>query len=88
MRLAVFDGAVGVEEVSDLLGHLGERENVTIVAKVILDGAENALKTASKGSRIRKAPRDLLVDGTRRSLRRTTGREPAPAAAVIPEETP
>jgi len=88
MRLAVFDGAVGVEEVSDLLGHLGERENVTIVAKVILDGAQNALKTASKGSRIRKAPRDLLVDGTRRSLRRTTGREPGPAAAVVPEETP
>lgn len=87
MRLAVFDGAVGSEEVNDLLGYLGERENVTVVAKVVLAGAQEALKAASKGSRIRKAPRDLLTDGSRRSLRRTTGHEPGPAAAAAPEET-
>jgi adenine-specific DNA-methyltransferase len=69
MRLAVFDGAVGAEEVLDLVGHLDEKERVTVVAQVVLDGADEALKEASPGSRIRKAPRDLLDDKKRRSLR-------------------
>lgn len=69
MRLAVFDGAVGPEEVRDLVGHLGANERVTIVAKVVLPEAEHVLKDLSAGSRIRKAPRDVLADGTRKRRR-------------------
>ena len=69
-RLAVFDGAVGSEEVQGLLGHLGDNECLTVVAQVVLPGAEQTLKALSKGSRIRKAPRDVLADGTRRTQRR------------------
>ncbi len=70
MRLAVLDGAVGPEEVREIVGALGDSERVTIVAKVILPGAEDALVEASRGSKIRKAPRDLLADDIRRAKRR------------------
>lgn len=70
MRLAVLDGAVGPEEVREIVGALGEGERVTIVAKVILPGAEETLADASRGSKIRKAPRDLLADHVRRTRRR------------------
>ncbi|MBU3689099.1 MAG: site-specific DNA-methyltransferase [Acidimicrobiales bacterium mtb01] len=66
MRLAVFDGAVGVEEASDVLAALGEKERVTIVAKVVLPGVEEYLAEHSRGSRVKKAPRDLLAGKTRR----------------------
>lgn len=66
MRLAVFDGAVGVEETSDVLAALGEKERVTIVAKVVLPGVEEYLAEHSRGSRVKKAPRDLLAGKTRR----------------------
>jgi len=66
MRLAVFDGAVGVEEATDVLAALGESERVTIVAKVVLPGVEEYLAANSKGSRVKKAPRDLLASKTRR----------------------
>lgn len=66
MRLAVFDGAVGVEETSDVLAALGEKERVTIVAKVVLPGVEEYLAEHSRGSRVKKAPRDLLANKTRR----------------------
>jgi adenine-specific DNA-methyltransferase len=62
----VFDGAVGVEEATDVLAALGESERVTIVAKVVLPGVEDYLVANSKGSRVKKAPRDLLVGKTRR----------------------
>lgn len=61
MRLAVIDGAVGPEEVSELLGHTNEHELLTIVGKAVLPGAEDALARLSRGSRLRKAPRDLLT---------------------------
>lgn len=66
MRLAVLDGAVGPEEVRDLVGRLEERERVTIVAKVVLPDTEDSLAKLSPGSRIRKAPRDLLTGARRR----------------------
>jgi adenine-specific DNA-methyltransferase len=65
MRLAVFDGAVGVEEVRQLLSLLDDRERVTVVAKVILPGTEDFLSANSPGSRIKKAPRDLLLPNRR-----------------------
>ncbi|WP_050671112.1 site-specific DNA-methyltransferase [Luteipulveratus halotolerans] len=70
MRLAVIDGAVGAEEIGLIVGALSERERVVVVAKVILPGAEDSLKSLSKGSRIRKAPRDLLTRGAERSRRK------------------
>ena len=74
MRLAVLDGAVGPEEVRSITAALSENERATIVAKVVLPGAEEMLASLSKGSRIRKAPRDVLADGTRRTRRRETAR--------------
>lgn len=71
MRLAVIDGAVGPEETRQIVGALGEKERVTLVAKSVLDGAESTLKEISPGSRIRKAPRDLLTSGAQRMRRRT-----------------
>lgn len=74
MRLAVLDGQVGVEEVRQIVGALGEKERVTIVAKSVLPQAEETLSEISRGSRIRKAPRDLLTSGALKARRRT---EPA-----------
>ena len=71
MRLAVVDGTVGPEEVRQVVGALGEKERVTIVAKSVLPEAESTLAEISPGSRIRKAPRDLLTSGARRMRRRT-----------------
>ncbi len=71
MRLAVLDGAVGPEEVRHIVGALGEKERVTIVAKAVLPQAESTLAELSVGSRIRKAPRDLLTSGAKRMRRRT-----------------
>jgi adenine-specific DNA-methyltransferase len=70
MRLAVYDGAVGSEEIRALVGSLDETERVTVVAKVVLSDAEETLATLSKGSRIHKAPRDVLAHGARRARRR------------------
>jgi len=71
MRLAVIDGALGPEEVHQIVGALGEKERVTIVAKIVLPEAESLLGDVSTGSRIRKAPRDLLTSGAQRMRRRT-----------------
>lgn len=71
MRLAVIDGAVGPEEIRQIVGALGEKERVTLIAKSVLDEAESTLKEISSGSRIRKAPRDLLTSGAQRMRRRT-----------------
>ncbi len=70
MRLAVYDGAVGPEETRLLTAALVEGERVTVVAKIVLPGAEEALASLSKGSRLRKAPRDVLEDAARRTRRR------------------
>lgn len=69
MRLAVLDGAVGPEEVREITSALGEGERVTIVAKVVLPETEEVLRDVSRGSRVRKAPRDLLVDSARKGRR-------------------
>lgn len=69
MRLAVFDGAVGPEEVRQVVTALADKERVTIVAKSVLPGAEETLAEISRGSRLRKAPRDLLTSGARRARR-------------------
>lgn len=73
MRLAVFDGAVGSEEIRQTVAALGEKERVTVVAKVVLPGAEELLSELSIGSRIRKAPRDLLSTSAKRARRRSEG---------------
>lgn len=65
MRLAVFDGAVGIEQARQALSELDDRERVTIVAKVILPGVEDFVRAESQGSRVRKAPRDVLADRSR-----------------------
>ena len=70
MRLAVLDGVVGPEEVRVLAAALGADERVTIVARVVLPDAEEMLGSLSKGSRIRKAPRDVLADGSGKARRR------------------
>jgi len=70
MRLSVLDGALGAEEIRTLVAALGDDERVTVVAKVVLPGAEEMLGVLSKGSRIRKAPRDVLADGSRKARRR------------------
>lgn len=75
MRLAVFDGAVGVEETREVVAALGERERVTIVAKAILPGAEELLAELSRGSRVRKAPRDVLADKSRMRRRVRKGEQ-------------
>lgn len=72
MQLAVLDGAVGPEEIRTLIAALDEHDRVTVVAKVVLPGAEQTLASLSNGSRIRKAPRDLLADGNHRSQRRAS----------------
>jgi len=69
MRLAVFDGAVGPEEIRQTVAALGDKERVTVVAKVVLPRAEETLGELSRGSRIRKAPRDLLSSGAKRARR-------------------
>ena len=65
MLLAVFDGAVGIEEARELISLLDEKERVTLVAKVILPGTQDFLNSHSPGSRIKKAPRDLLIPSGR-----------------------
>lgn len=70
MRLAVLDGSVGPDEVRLLTHALGEAERVTVVGKVVLPGTEELLASLSRGSRVRKAPRDVLADGARRTRRR------------------
>jgi adenine-specific DNA-methyltransferase len=77
MRLAVFDGAIGPEEIRHTVAALGDKERVTAVAKVVLPGAEELLGELSKGSRIRKAPRDLLSHSARRASRREVTNERA-----------
>lgn len=71
MRLAVLDGAVGVEEVRQIVSGLEESERVTIVARVILPGAEEWLAENSRGSICLKAPNDVLRE--RRKRRRVNG---------------
>ncbi|MGA0567330.1 site-specific DNA-methyltransferase [Rathayibacter sp. KR2-224] len=69
MRLAVFDGTVGPEEIQQTVGRLADNERVTVVARAVLPGTNESLAGLAKGSRLLKAPRDLLTPSTRRSTR-------------------
>lgn len=71
MRLAVLDGAVGVEEARQAVAELADDERVTIVARVILPGTEEWLAENSRGSLCLKAPNDVLRE--RRKRRRSNG---------------
>lgn len=71
MRLAVLDGAVGVEEARQIVSELGDKERVTIIARVILPGTEEWLADNSRGSICLKAPNDVLRE--RRKRRRANG---------------
>ncbi|WP_143034812.1 site-specific DNA-methyltransferase [Glycomyces sambucus] len=74
MRLAVLDGTVGEEEVRAVVSKLNAGERVEIVGRSILDGAAATLVQLAKGSKITKAPRDLLTKSALR-LRRRASRE-------------
>lgn len=74
MRLAVLDGAVGEEEVRQIVAALGEKERVTVVAKSVLPGAEELLTKLSPGSKVRKAPRDVLAPARARRTRKAVAR--------------
>lgn len=73
MRLAVLDGAVGVEEVREVVSGLDDTERVTVVARAILPGAEEWIEENSRGSICLKAPADVLKE--RRKRRRGAGGE-------------
>jgi adenine-specific DNA-methyltransferase len=66
MRLAVLDGAVGIEELGAITGELDESERVTVVANVFLPGAEEWLAENSRGSLLLKAPGDVLRERRKR----------------------
>lgn len=70
MRLAVLDGTVGAEEIKAVVSALPEGERVEIVGRSVLDGAQAFLTSLAKGSKITKAPRDLLTDSALRIRRR------------------
>lgn len=71
MRLAVVDGPVGVEEVRAIVSQLEESERVTVVAQLLLPGAEDWLAKNSRGSLLLKSPSDVLKE--RRRRRRAIG---------------
>ena len=85
MRLAVLDGAVGVEEVRHVVAALGEGERVVIVGKAVLPGAEELLVELSRGSRVRVAPDDLVSASAKRARKRA---EAAAAALLADAEAP
>ncbi|MER5204538.1 site-specific DNA-methyltransferase [Streptomyces sp. NPDC002825] len=59
-RLAVIDGLVSESTVHSVVEALSENERVLIVAKSYLREAASLLERLSPGSRIKKAPQDLL----------------------------
>lgn len=73
MRLAVFDGTVGLEEIRQTVAALADTERVTIVAQAVLPAATELLRQLSKGSRLLKAPRDLLTPTAQRARRKHEG---------------
>lgn len=65
MLLAVVSGAVGTEEVDDLVSQLPEGTRLTLAAGALMPGAADYLAKSSRGSKALKIPRDVLT----RSLR-------------------
>jgi adenine-specific DNA-methyltransferase len=72
MLLAVVPGAIGVEEIDDLLAQLPDDTRLTVAAGVLLHGAADYLTKCSRGSRALKIPRDVLT----RSLRSASDIQP------------
>jgi adenine-specific DNA-methyltransferase len=62
-RLAVVDGVADDVVVKSIVSHLDEDERVTVVVKAAAPGTEQALRDLSSGSRLLKAPRDLVRRG-------------------------
>ena len=62
-RLAVVDGVADDVGVKSIVSNLDDGELVTIVAKGVAPGAEEALRQLSTGSRLVKAPDDLARRG-------------------------
>lgn len=62
-RLAVVDGVVDVEVVRAVVARLGSDQRTVIVGKGTTAEAADLLQSISPGSRLRKAPGDLLVQG-------------------------
>lgn len=63
MRLAVLDGMVADADIENLAGYLSRGERMTVVAKQVLPGTEERLKELAPGSRLRRAP-DQIIGGT------------------------
>jgi len=68
VRLAAVDGVADSSVVRALVSNLDEKERLVIVAKATEPGAESLLRELSSGSRLLKAPRDLV--GVARQARR------------------
>lgn len=66
MLLCVVDGVVDDDVVRAAVSRLGEGERVTLVGKAVTPEAPVLLKELSSGSRLKKAPRDLLRRGVLR----------------------
>lgn len=62
-RLAVVDGVVDAEVVRAIVSRLGDGERVVVVGKAATPDAAGVLGSLRPGSRLRKAPRDLLTRG-------------------------
>jgi adenine-specific DNA-methyltransferase len=62
-RLAVVDGVADDIVVTSLLSYLGDEERMIVVAKAAAPGAADLLRASSKGSRLLKAPTDLVRRG-------------------------
>jgi adenine-specific DNA-methyltransferase len=62
-RLAVVDGVVDDQVVYAVVARLGDGERTMLVGKGTTADAARVLKELSPGSRLRKAPRDLLTRG-------------------------
>lgn len=71
MKLAVIEGAAGVEEVADIISRLEENERATIAALSFLPGCEEEVANLSKGSRCLKIPRDILGNAPRERHRKS-----------------
>lgn len=72
MRLAVLPGVAGIEEITELLGHLHDGELLTVAAGAFTPGTADWLTAQSPGSRALKIPRDVLTRTVRRTHRQET----------------
>lgn len=61
--LAIVDGVADDVVVKSIVSYLGDEERVTIVAKSVDPDASETLRQMSKGSRLLKAPTDLVRRG-------------------------